>query len=326
MLEPDRNDPCPCGSGKKYKKCCLAKSVAARSQPSKEQEQWVLGLKKMSERKWEEALGFFKSIEHSDVDPFNVLWAMAACYDALEDYPSAAEYFEKALPGCPDSQQFSIMHQLGLARACAGTIDQALAAFMVCRELDAPQEQKSHLDPVIAALEEVRDGKSSINPLLLQVKMHRALSDIEEKRYAEAARKLEKLAGIDPKNAAIFYNLGVVYTLLHREDEAAIQYEKTVELEPDFAAAWYNLGQLNLIRMRDFSRALHCFDRAVAARPDYVGAHHQRGIAWELLGDRAKAVECWQRTLELDPNNKLARENFDRVSAQLPYPQQPPTE
>lgn len=23
MSEPGRNDPCPCGSGKKYKKCCL---------------------------------------------------------------------------------------------------------------------------------------------------------------------------------------------------------------------------------------------------------------------------------------------------------------
>lgn len=24
--EPGRNDPCPCGSGKKYKQCCLKKS------------------------------------------------------------------------------------------------------------------------------------------------------------------------------------------------------------------------------------------------------------------------------------------------------------
>ncbi len=24
--EPGRNDPCPCGSGKKYKKCCGAKA------------------------------------------------------------------------------------------------------------------------------------------------------------------------------------------------------------------------------------------------------------------------------------------------------------
>ena len=23
ILNPGRNDPCPCGSGKKFKKCCL---------------------------------------------------------------------------------------------------------------------------------------------------------------------------------------------------------------------------------------------------------------------------------------------------------------
>ncbi len=29
----ERNAPCPCGSGKKYKKCCLAKDEAARATP-----------------------------------------------------------------------------------------------------------------------------------------------------------------------------------------------------------------------------------------------------------------------------------------------------
>ena len=28
MAKPRRNDPCPCGSGNKYKKCCLAKEEA----------------------------------------------------------------------------------------------------------------------------------------------------------------------------------------------------------------------------------------------------------------------------------------------------------
>ncbi len=27
--EPGRNDPCPCGSGKKYKKCCYGQADAA---------------------------------------------------------------------------------------------------------------------------------------------------------------------------------------------------------------------------------------------------------------------------------------------------------
>src|SRR4051794_29167854 len=33
-MKVGRNDPCPCGSGKKYKKCCLAKDEAAARQAS----------------------------------------------------------------------------------------------------------------------------------------------------------------------------------------------------------------------------------------------------------------------------------------------------
>jgi tetratricopeptide (TPR) repeat protein len=31
MPKPGRNDPCPCGSGQKYKRCCLEKDQAAES-------------------------------------------------------------------------------------------------------------------------------------------------------------------------------------------------------------------------------------------------------------------------------------------------------
>jgi tetratricopeptide (TPR) repeat protein len=31
MAMPGRNDPCPCGSGKKYKRCCLDRDKAERS-------------------------------------------------------------------------------------------------------------------------------------------------------------------------------------------------------------------------------------------------------------------------------------------------------
>jgi tetratricopeptide (TPR) repeat protein len=34
MAKIGRNEPCPCGSGKKYKQCCLAKDAAARSVPA----------------------------------------------------------------------------------------------------------------------------------------------------------------------------------------------------------------------------------------------------------------------------------------------------
>lgn len=31
MAKPGRNDQCPCGSGRKYKKCCEAKTSGART-------------------------------------------------------------------------------------------------------------------------------------------------------------------------------------------------------------------------------------------------------------------------------------------------------
>ena len=32
-MKPSRNDPCPCGSGKKYKHCCYAKDSVKHEEP-----------------------------------------------------------------------------------------------------------------------------------------------------------------------------------------------------------------------------------------------------------------------------------------------------
>jgi hypothetical protein len=32
-----------------------------------------------------------------------------------------------------------------------------------------------------------------------------------------------------------------------------------------------------------------------------------------MLGDTEKAIQCWNKTLELDPGNKQALENLQRV-------------
>jgi len=39
MSKPGRNEPCPCGSGKKYKKCCFGKEEAESAERERKQEQ-----------------------------------------------------------------------------------------------------------------------------------------------------------------------------------------------------------------------------------------------------------------------------------------------
>ena len=38
-MKVGRNDPCPCGSGKKYKKCCLGKDLATRDRQIKREDE-----------------------------------------------------------------------------------------------------------------------------------------------------------------------------------------------------------------------------------------------------------------------------------------------
>jgi tetratricopeptide (TPR) repeat protein len=313
MDQARRNDPCPCGSGLKYKKCCLAKTSDNTISSDEISSIRAKAFKDLSEENWYEAIKRFNSILDDVHDPHLILEAIASCHDGLEDYLKAAEFYEKALEAGPESRQFENYYRLGIARACAQRIDKAADAFRKCLEYSSEPAAKDHLNQLLHQLKEIEEGKKDPRMFLVHVQLQRAFSDMEADRYEQAADRLERLVAIEPENSAIFYNLGVVYTFLGREDEAIGHFEKAVELSPDYVQAWYNMGQICLIKKKDFSRALNYFDRAITARPDYIGAHHQRGVAYELVGDKRKAIECWEKTLELDPENKQAKENIERV-------------
>ena len=49
MVDIGRNDPCPCGSGKKYKKCCAAKDAA--KQHTVLEKEWNKSVKEFEKQK-----------------------------------------------------------------------------------------------------------------------------------------------------------------------------------------------------------------------------------------------------------------------------------
>jgi tetratricopeptide (TPR) repeat protein len=268
----------------------------------------------MSLESWEEAVHLFKQIVDRATDQYAILEAMGACYDGLENYLLAAEHHEKALAVCPHARRFDINYRLGVSRGCAGRPEKAAKAFETCLELADDELRRKQVTAILEMLKETREENRGSQVFRVHVQLQRAFSDMEQDRYESAAARLKALVPIDPDNPTILYNLGVALTFLKKEDEALELFERSVELDPRYAQAWYNLGQISMIVKRDFSRALHCFEMAAAARPDYIGAHHQKGVAFELLGDKIKALECWEQTLKLDPENKQARDNIARLS------------
>ncbi|MCA1961629.1 MAG: tetratricopeptide repeat protein [Desulfomonile sp.] len=319
----NRNDPCPCGSGKKYKKCCLVGPPPLIPDPDDVLQIHAQALKSMGDQNWQEAISLFRSIEHRIADRLALFQQLGACFDAAEDFLRAAEYYEKALAvdSSNRSNRFQLNYRLGVARACGNRFEEAQEAFRTCLSFLEPGEASvsENLKNLIDTLEAMKLGEAPPHLMLVNVLLQRAMSDMEDERYEQAAERLERLTALDGENATIFYNLGVVYTFLKKEPEAMLQYERALQLNPYYVQAWYNMGQICLIKNKDYSRALSCFDRALALRPDYVGAHHQRGVAWELIGDYSRALECWRKTLELDPQNELAKSNIERVNQAISH-------
>jgi tetratricopeptide (TPR) repeat protein len=118
MANIGRNSPCPCGSGKKYKKCCEAKAAihprpqspsSARSQPSSPPEPlYVLdddNLDEISnqavdlihERRFDEALALCQRLRDDYPDTIDWLDRSAMLHEARGDLALACDFYKRAL-------------------------------------------------------------------------------------------------------------------------------------------------------------------------------------------------------------------------------------
>lgn len=110
MMKPGRNHPCPCGSGIKYKKCCLLRSAPslgasppsvspARGKPADE------GLDDLSNsvldlvqaRRFPEALAVCQHLLLRFPDVVDGLERSALVHAARGDHSTAADFYRKAL-------------------------------------------------------------------------------------------------------------------------------------------------------------------------------------------------------------------------------------
>lgn len=312
VVSVGRNDPCPCGSGLKYKKCCM-KHPQFMDFDDSASELLTNAYKKLSDRNWEEALSLFEQVLPSSTAPHIIYEAIAACFDGMDDCQRAMAAYERALETCPEARRGTILFRYAATKARCKQWEEALDAFGQYRSVVQRDEEIKGTDILIDMIRRIQDGELNENFFEANFQLSRAFTAMDEERFDDAVKRFERARELEPDDPAIYFNLGVAYTFVKEEDKAIETFQTCVNLNPLAAEAYYNMGQIYLLRKEDFSKALSCFSRAASVRPDYVGAHHQKGTVYELLGDPKKALECWEKTLELDPNNTMAKDNIERV-------------
>ena len=106
MLKIGRNAPCPCGSGKKYKKCCLSRQDSKRqsSIPTRQFVPVYTDLDKLSnsvvdlikQNKLDEAEAVSRKLLADYPDQIDGLDRLGEVYEARGEKRKAAEYYRKA--------------------------------------------------------------------------------------------------------------------------------------------------------------------------------------------------------------------------------------
>ena len=120
-----RNDPCPCGSGKKYKKCCMAKErmfdakpdtsrtppedrTGRRYPPARAAEienAFRRAINQLDRNEFEQAAKTFRSVLRLDPKHYEALTGLGRCLKEIGMQDEARRCFQKALEIKPDYAQ-----------------------------------------------------------------------------------------------------------------------------------------------------------------------------------------------------------------------------
>jgi Flp pilus assembly protein TadD len=270
-MSASRNDPCPCGSGKKFKKCCLNKEVPTQpaagyaAQPASHNlnttnvappsERLLKAVALHQAGRLEDAAAAYRALLQDNPDNSDALHYLGLIASRKADYRDAIALIGEAIRINGNVPAFHC--NLGSAYKGNGELDSAIAAFNEALRLD-PEFQAAH---------------SNLGNTLL-----------ESGRFDEASACYRQALALKPDFAEAHYNLGNAFLGQYRLDEAISCYDRALSLKPDYAAAKFNKS--NALLCGGVSRAAWQLYEYRLQTPDYG---HLNDCALPLLGETSPA-------------------------------------
>ena len=353
--KPGRNEPCPCGSGRKYKQCCAQlESLQARQKTAESMlvEATQLNILLQEGRHAEMERRAHAIIERQ---PGNGLaWKALAVSLQLQSKDSlpAARRAAELLPGDAEAH-----YGLGVALLGVRQPEQALLSFRRALSL-APGyvPAQSALGSTLHSLGRIEDAVSCYQQLLQRnpghAEMHSNLGHALRQlgRPGEAAASCLRALQLNPRLAEAHGNLGNALSDMGKSHEAENCYRQALALKPDLLQAQISLANLlrglgrsaeaadlyrhmaqsypglaiahvglarALFDQRRLQEAAGEFRRALEINPQLAEVHDNLGYVLRELRLPREALESCQRALQIDPNLAAAHSNLGNALLDL---------
>jgi tetratricopeptide (TPR) repeat protein len=244
-VKPGRNDPCPCGSGKKYKHCCSNLSQTGTAMPptgqrpkepsANEQNQLIALHQAGRYAELEYQAGLLLQRNPNSGFGWKILSA-ALSAQGKDDFPA----LQRAASLLPQDAQ--VHNNLG----------DMLAKREALKEAELCFRHAIHTKPGYS------DAYYNLGQVL-----------IRQERYQEAIECFKEAIEIQQDNVEAHVNLATALKLQGFHDEAEARLQLALRIKPDFAEANSSLGGL-FAEQGKFAEAESCYRRALAIRPDLV--------------------------------------------------------
>jgi predicted O-linked N-acetylglucosamine transferase (SPINDLY family) len=224
VKKPGRNEPCPCGSGKKYKQCCQrqeeAQSASTRAvgtsaltaKPDYAEACNNLGAVHYAQGKFDVAAESFRQATLLKADYAQAHYNLGLAYKAQGQLDAAAESYHRAVSLKPDYVEAH--NNLGNVLQAQGKLDAAVASF-----------QKA-----LSIKPDYADALGNLGNVLHA-----------QGKFDAAIDCYHKAISIKPDYSDTHSNLGNVFKDQGKLDAAIESYRRALALKPDYFIAYSNL-------------------------------------------------------------------------------------
>ena len=304
MSNAGRNDPCPCGSGKKYKRCHGALAAAVAASDAGAAALFNHASNALQRRDTGGGPSVSQQVQ-TMLPPWDAAaWHLAGTIDLQRgDHEAASLKLLKAIQLDPARAQFH--RTLARARFGRGEFAEAAASARRAITLDAGSAdawvalglslEATEPDAALAAWEKA----VALAPGEPEAQFR--IGNLQRRRGnhvgAVAAYRAAQANGLD--HPVLLNNLALALQEQGQFAEAELSYRRAIEQQPNLLEAHANLADL-LYRRHRFAEALTSYGQAIAVNPGISTLWLSLGVCQYRIAMLSAAEASLKRAIELD--------------------------